>query len=114
MMNTVKPKKFKKGDRLQNIFKVYNRKDMITKLNSLRQNGKTDKVKSIKFHSIDIGNKSYKDNEYDSTSVYWSKLENKTSKYNASMYNTNPRKNKFLGETTEVDSHLEATPNASN
>jgi hypothetical protein len=114
IMNTVKPKKFKKVHRLQNIFKVYNRKDMIIKLNSLRQNGKTDKVKSSKLNSIDIGNKSYKDNEYDNSNTYLSKLENKTHKYNASMYNTNPRKNKFLGDMTEVDSHLEATPNASN
>lgn len=91
----MKPSKFEKLStdyKLENIFKIYNQKEMVTKLHSLRQNIKIAKIKPSHIQSVDNG-----------------KLN-----YNTSIHNKNSRANRLLVEMPEVDAHLEATPNSSN
>ena len=113
-LRTVKTKKYEKlskEKKLENIFKIYNRKDMVTKLNSLRKNNQNEKLRTSHFKSTEIGDDSYHDNDY--SSVYLTKLENNHKRMNTSLYSTRPRPRAFIPEMPEAEASLEATPNNS-
>lgn len=81
---------------------------MVEKLSSLRKNIHDEKNKTIHVQNSILEDNSYKDYDYDTSSVYLSKLEKgKGSRFNTSLYNPKIR------EMDEVDPHLEATPNNS-
>jgi hypothetical protein len=96
------------SEKLQSIFKIYNRKDMVEKLKSLRKNTQNEKMKTTQYQSSELGENSFKDYDYESNSMYLAKLErSKGTKFNTSLYN--PK----IKEMAEVEPHLEATPNNS-
>jgi len=114
-LNSMKRRRFEKMStekKLENIFKIYNRKDMITKLNSLRKNNQDGNLRTSHFKSTEIGEDCYKDNDYIS-STYLTKLENNHHKMNASMYSTRQKARAMFSEMPEVEASLEATPNNS-
>ena len=101
-------KKMSSSEKLQSIFKIYNRKDMVEKLKSLRKNTQNEKMRTTHYQSSELEENSYKDYDYESNSVYLAKLErSKGSRFNTSLYN--PK----IKEMAEVEPHLEATPNSS-
>lgn len=115
MPKTIQPTKFKKlsvGDRLEGIFKIYNRGDMANKLKNLRKNV-NDRTKPSHFGSTEIGENRFNDYEYESSSAYLSKLEG-NNRFNTSLYISKSKRNWLEPEMAEVDAHLEATPNSSN
>ena len=88
--------------KLENIFKIYNKKDMVLKLNSLRKKNQNDNFRPSHFRSTEVDNSSYVDNDYNS-SVYLTKLENNQRRMNTSLYSTRPRPRAFIPEMPEVE-----------
>lgn len=117
ILHTVKINKSKKltsNERLEGIFKIYNMKNMNSKMQLLRKTtNQKDRVHVTHFQSTDVGENSYNDYDYDNTSVFLSKLEGKSSKFNTSLYGNKSRKNELMSTMTEVEAHMEATPNNS-
>lgn len=115
ILNTVKQRNYSKlssGKKLENIFKIYNRKDMVTKLNSLRRISQKENLRKPHFHSIENENHSYKDNNYNSP-VYLSKFATGHKKFNTSLYSSRLKSNSLIPEMAEGETSQEATPNSS-
>ena len=100
-------KKLTKEEKLEGIFRIYNRKDMIAKLYSLRKNNNHEKIRVSQFPHTEVDENSY--NDYESSSNYLTKLEGRSRKMNRSIYYQKNR-NIYSSELAEVDPHLEATP----
>lgn len=116
VMHTVKSKKHKKltsNEKLEGIFRIYNMKDMVNKIQPMRKQATNDNFRVTNFHETDFGDNSYNDYEYDSSSAFLSKLESKTKRMNKTMHGNNLRGKRQAPEMAEVEPHLEATPNSS-
>mmetsp|Transcript_40366 Transcript_40366/g.39915 ORF Transcript_40366/g.39915 Transcript_40366/m.39915 type:complete len:113 (+) Transcript_40366:830-1168(+) len=81
ILHSVKPRKYGKLDgekKLESIFKIYNRKDMISKVNSLRKNNHKENFRSNHFKVTTPS-----EDEYDSS--YLGKLGRSKNKINTSL-----------------------------
>lgn len=84
--------------------------DLSDKLKQLKK-GVKQQNRLTHFQSTDPDENSH--NDYDSSSLYLSKLETSSKKFNTSMNNFNSKSKTLGSELVEVDAHLEATPNSS-
>jgi hypothetical protein len=86
---------------------------MINKLQGMRKNHHQEQIRAPHYVSTEFGDNSYKDNDYETSSAYLSKLEGNVKKFNVSMYDSNSCMKKLTPELAEVDPQFEATPASS-
>lgn len=117
ILQTLKQRKVAKlssGRKLENIIKIYNRKDMVSKLDSLRKFNHNSHMRSTTLYNSDqknnVGSFKWSDKV---SSTYNSKLEIKNKKLNTSLYNTILKSNTLIPEIAEGETSQEVTPNSS-
>ena len=98
---SMKFKKLSKEQKLESIFRIYNRHDMLQKLNELK-NKNTGKVHKHHY--------SVNDYDYDTTSLKVQKVETKHRRLNAYSFDSKKKRSKLSPDWKEVDAHLETTP----
>lgn len=109
ILHSVKPRKYDKlgGEKkLESIFKIYNRNDMISKVNTLRKNNHKENFRSNNF-KVTTPNQ----DEYDSS--YFCKLGRSKTKINTSLNSFRNKSNNLIPEVIEGEMSQDATPNSS-
>lgn len=108
-LNSVTRRKYDRmptGKKLESIFKIYNRGDMITKLNTLRKHNHKENFRTSHHQSTGASNEN-------GSSAYLVKLEKSKKKFNTSLNSFRKKSNNLIPEVVEGEMSQEATPNNS-